>query len=103
MSNPVFVQIQFLLAAVAALLPMAPEAARARIAPVLDLAAQALRLVDAGARNLDELAEKLRRIRADIERLAESGGPVTPTQLDDAFARVQAASAALRNAAADLG
>jgi hypothetical protein len=103
MSPSIFVQLQLLLAAVSALLPFAPEAARAKLAGVLDLAAQALRATQAGARELEDLAGRLRAIRTDIERMAEAGQTVSPDRLDEAFERVRAASAAFRAALAQAG
>lgn len=98
MNASVFVQVQLLMGALSALLPLAPEAMREKLAAVLDLAAQALRLTQAAARERDDLAEKLRRIRADIEAIVASGAAITPTRFDEAFARVQAASASFRAA-----
>lgn len=98
MTPSVFVQVQLLLGALSALLPLAPETLRERLAGVLDLAAQALRLTQAAARERDDLAEKLRRVRAEIEAIVASGAPITATRLDEAFARVQAASMAFRAA-----
>lgn len=103
MTGPVFVQVQLLLGAVSALLPMAPEPIRVKLAGVIDLAAQALRTVEAGAREVDDLAVKLRAVRDEIESLAETGRPATAVRLDEAFERVRAASAAFRAALAQTG
>lgn len=101
-NQPIFVQVQLLLGAVAALLPLAPEAVRGRIASVLDLAAAALRAVQAGAQELEDLTVKLRAVRADIERMVEDGRSVSPARLDEAFAKVAAASTAFRAAVAKM-
>lgn len=96
-------QIQLLLTALAALLPLAPVAARARLASMLDVAGQALRIGEAAGRHADDLAAKLAAIRRDVERMVESGERITPDRLDEAWARVAAASAAFREAARSDG
>lgn len=98
--HTIILQLQLLLAALGALLPLVPEAARARIAHVVDLAAQALRTGDVAAAHVDDLAARLAAVRADIERLAADGKPVTADRIDEAWARVAAASRAFREAAA---
>jgi hypothetical protein len=100
MNPSVFVQVQLLLGALSALLPLAPQSARDQLAGVLDLASQALRLTQAGARELDDLAVKLRGVRTEIEHMAEAGAIVTADRFDQAFERVRVASAAFRAALA---
>ena len=103
MNAQVFIQVQLLIGALSALLPMAPAELRARLAGVLDLAAAALRAAQAGAVELDDLVVKLRQARGEIERMVEVGRAVTPARLDEAFVRVTAASAAFRAALARAG
>ena len=99
--HALILQLQLLLAALGALLPLIPEASRARVAGLFDLAGQALRLGDSAAAQADDLAAKLAAIRADVERMASSGVAVTPDRIDEAFARVTAASRAFRAAAGE--
>jgi len=74
----------------------------ARIAGLFDLAGQALRIGDHAAAQADDLALKLAAIRADVETMAATGKPVTPDRIDEAFARVTAASRAFRLAAGEV-
>ena len=100
--HALILQLQLLLAALGALLPLVPEASRTRIAGLFDLAGQALRIGDAAASQADDLALKLAAIRADVERMAGAGVTVTPDRIDEAFARVAAASRAFRLAAGEV-
>lgn len=92
-------QLQLLLAALGALLPLVPAKSRARIGELFDLAGQVLKVGDAAARQADDLAVKLAAIRAGVERMAADGVMLTPDRIDEAFERVRAASAAFREAA----
>jgi hypothetical protein len=91
-------QLQLALTALAALLPLAPEKNRAKLAALFDIAADALRAGAAGAQALENLAPKMKRLRAEIERLAETGRPISAEDLDAAMANVSRASAAFRKA-----
>ena len=91
-------QLQLLLTALSALLPLAPEQYRVRIAEVLDIAAKALAAGGSVAANLDDLAAKLAGVRAEVEAMASAGHKVSEAELDAAMARVRAASAAFRAA-----
>ena len=91
-------QLQLLLAALSAFLPLVPDASRARAGEILDVAAKALAAGGAVAGNLDDLAAKLSTIRAEVEAMAASGRAVTGDELDAAMARVRTASAAFRAA-----
>ena len=91
-------QLQLLLAALGALLPRVPEASRAKLAALVDLAAQALLLGERAGGAATELAMKLQRIRADVEAMAAEGRALTPDRIDEAWARVEAASRAFRAA-----
>jgi hypothetical protein len=91
-------QLQLLLAALSAFLPLVPEEHRVRAAEILDIAAKALGAGGAVASNVDDLAVKLAAIRAEIETMAASGRSVSVEQLDAAMVRVRAASAAFRAA-----
>jgi hypothetical protein len=96
-------QVQMLLAALSAFLPLVPEAHRVRAAAFLDLAAQALAAGGAVATNLDDLAHKLAHVRAEVEAMAASGHAVTDAEMDAALTRVRSASAAFRAALAEGG
>jgi hypothetical protein len=91
-------QLQLLLAALSALLPLLPEAFRARAGEILDVAGKALSLGGAVSTGADELAQKLAAIRAEVEAMASAQHVVSADELDAAMARVSAASSALRDA-----
>jgi outer membrane murein-binding lipoprotein Lpp len=91
-------QLQLLLAALSALLPLAPNGYRVRIAEVLSAVAKALAAGAAVSTNVDDLAAKLAALRAEVEQIAESGRAISETEFDVAMARVGAASAAFRSA-----
>lgn len=93
-------QVQMLLAALAAFLPLVPDKHRARAAEILELAANALAASGAVASNVDDLAVKLASVRAEIDTLVKSGASVSAEQLDAAMARVRSASTAFRTALA---
>lgn len=96
-------QVQMLLAALSAFLPLVPEAQRTRAAAILELAAQALAAGGAVATNIDDLAKKLADVRADVEAMAATGRAVTDTEMDAALQRVLSASSAFREALAEAG
>ena len=79
-----------------------PDASRTRIAGLFDLAGQVLRIGDRAVAEADDLAVKLAAIRADVETMAAAGVPLTPDRVDEAFARVAAASRAFRLAAREV-
>lgn len=91
-------QIQLLLAALSAFLPLVPEEYRVRAAEILDAAAKALAAGGAIATNVDELAVKLAGIRAEVEAIAAAGQSISAEQLEAAMLRVRAASASFRAA-----
>lgn len=91
-------QIQLLLAALSAFLPLVPEEYRVRAAEILDGAAKALAAGGAIATNVDELAVKLAGIRAEVEAIAAAGQSISAEQLEAAMFRVRAASASFRAA-----
>lgn len=91
-------QLQMLLAALSAFLPLVPEKQRTRAAEILDVAANALAVGGTVATNIDDLAGKLAGVRAEVEAMAAAGRQVTPEELDDALIRVRTASAAFRAA-----
>lgn len=91
-------QLQLLLAALSAFLPLVPADSRARVGEILDMAAKALAVGDSVASNVDDLAKKLGDVRAEVEAMAAAGRAVTVAELDAAMARVRAASAAFRAA-----
>lgn len=91
-------QLQLLLAALSAFLPLVPEEYRVRAAEILDVAAKALAAGGSIATNVDDLAVKLAAIRAEVEAMAAGGRTVSVEQLDAAMVRVRSASAAFRAA-----
>jgi hypothetical protein len=91
-------QLQMLLAALSAFLPLVPEGQRIRAAEILDVAASALAAGGTIATNIDDLAGKLAGVRAEVEAMAAAGRQVTAEELDEALIRVRAASAAFRAA-----
>lgn len=94
-------QVQMLLAALSAFLPLVPDERRARAAEILDVAAKALAAGGAVAANLDDLAAKLANVRGEVEAMAAAGRAVTADELDAAMGRVRAASGAFRAALAE--
>jgi hypothetical protein len=91
-------QLQMLLAALSAFLPLVPDKQRARVAEILDVAANALAVGGSVASNLDDLAAKLASVRAEVEAMAAAGRMVTEAELEDALVRVRTAAAAFRTA-----
>ena len=91
-------QIQLLLAALSAFLPLVPEEYRVRAAEILDGAAKALAAGGAIATNVDELAVKLAGIRAEVEAIAAAGQSISAEQLEVAMFCVCAVSASFRAA-----
>lgn len=94
----IMLQVQMLLAALSAFLPLVPESKRGRVSEILDTAGQALNAGGAIAGNLDDLAAKLAAIRAEVEAMVEQGRSVGADELDAAMTRVRGASAAFREA-----
>jgi hypothetical protein len=91
-------QLQMLLAALSAFLPLLPEDSRARAGEVLSVVGRALNVGGALAGNLDDLAVKLAAIRAEVETMAVAGRTASAEDLEAAMARIRAASAAFRDA-----
>jgi|GEM_PF-2069523 len=91
-------QLQLLLAALSAFLPLVPEEYRVRAGEILDVVAKVLSAGGSIASNVDDLAVKLAAIRAEVEAMAAAGRAVSEEQLDAAMVRVRAASAAFREA-----
>jgi hypothetical protein len=91
-------QVQLLLTALMAALPLVPESQRARISDVLDIAAKALAAAGGVAANADDLAHKLSTVRTEVEAMAAAGHHVTAEELNAALTRVRTASAAFRAA-----
>lgn len=91
-------QLQLLLAALSALLPLLPDRLRARAGEILDVAGKALSFDGALSTGAEELAQKLAAVRAEVETMAAARHTVTADELDAAMARVSAASAAFREA-----
>jgi hypothetical protein len=92
-------QIQLLLAALSAVLPLAPARSRAQLGHVLETIAAALKLGEAAAGAAEELAQKFARLHAEVTQMAALSTHVSAEELDAAFERVRAASAAFRGAA----
>lgn len=91
-------QLQMLLAALSAFLPLVPGQQRSRAAEILDVAAKALAAGGSVAVNVDDLAVKLAGIRAEVEAMVAAGREVSAAQFDAAMARVRTASAGFRAA-----
>lgn len=91
-------QLQLLLAALSAFLPLVPTEHRTRAAEIIDIAAKVLAAGGSIGANLDDLAVKLSAVRAEVEAMAVAGRAVTSGELDAAMARVRSASTALRAA-----
>ena len=91
-------QLQLLLAALSAFLPLVPAEHRVRAAEILDVAAKALGAGNVIASNVDDLAIKLAAIRAEVETMAAAGRVDTSEDMDAAMDRVRTASAAFRAA-----
>lgn len=96
-------QVQLLLAALSAFLPLVPPEHRGRIAEVLDIAGKALSVSAGAAANLDDLTRKLAAIRAEIEAMAARGERVSTERFEAATMRLRAASAEFRQALAETG
>jgi len=91
-------QLQMLLAALSALLPLVPEESRERAAEIIDTVAKVLTAGNSVGANLDDLAAKLAAIRAEVEAMAAVGRHVSGEELEASMARVRTASAAFRAA-----
>ena len=91
-------QLQLLLAALSALLPLIPDTLRAKAASFLDLAGRALSVTSSAASDLADIADKLSAVRAEVEAMAAAGRDVTADELDAVMARVNTASDAFRAA-----
>ena len=91
-------QLQMLLAALSAFLPLVPQQYRVRVSEVLDLAAMALAAGGSVAANLEDLAAKLAAVRSEVEAMAAAGRVVSADELDAAMDRVRVASAEFRAA-----
>jgi len=102
MSN-LMLQVQLLLAALSALLPLVPDEHRGRAAEILDIAARALAAGGVVRVNLDDLAAKLAEVRREVEAMAAAGRSVSADELDAAMVRVRSASATFRTALAEAG
>ena len=96
--NALMLQLQMLLAALSAFLPLVPEGKRNRAGEILDVAAKALAAGGSVGANLDDLAIKLSDIRAEVEAMVAAGRGATAEELDASMARVRAASSAFRAA-----
>ena len=66
-------QLQLLLAALSALLPLIPADFRAKAASFLDLAGRALSVSASVAADVSDLADRLADVRAEIEAVAAAG------------------------------
>lgn len=98
--HALILQLQLLLAALSAFLPLVPGESRARAAELLDIAAKALAAGAGTAANLDDLSQKLAAVRAEVEAMAAAGRPVSAAEVDAALARLDAARVAFRAALA---
>ena len=96
-------QIQMLLTALSAFLPLLPQHMRRAAADVLGAAAQALAVGDGLSVHVGDLAARLHAVRVEIETIAAADRPVTAHEMDAAMARLAAASASFRTALAAAG
>lgn len=85
-----------LLAALSALLSLAPEQHRARAAEILDAIADVTKSAVSVSNQAGDFADKLAALRADIDAMNERG--VTVADMDKALARLRTASAVFRAA-----
>jgi len=99
----IVLQVQLLLAALSALLPLVPASHRGRVAEILEVAASALSFGGALAVNFDDLSAKLATIRGEVEEMAAAGREIGAAELDAAMARVRVASVSFRAALAGTG
>lgn len=99
----IVLQVQLLLAALSALLPLVPESHRGRVGEILEVAARALSFGGVLTTNFDDLSAKLAAIRAEVEAMAAEGREVSGAELDAAMLRVRTASASFRAALAGAG
>lgn len=93
-------QLQLLLAALSALLPLIPVDFRSKLASFLDLAGHALSVSASAAADVADLADKLAAVRAEVEAVAAAGRSVTADEFDAVMTRITSASVAFRAALA---
>ena len=98
--SSLILQLQLLLGALSALLPLVPVATRASIGPILEIAAKVLSIGEAASADVADLSKKLAAIRAEVEAMAASGHDATAAELDAAAERVRIASDAFHAALA---
>jgi hypothetical protein len=101
--SSVILQLQLLLGALSALLPLVPAATRISLGAILDVASKALSIGESAAGDLTALAQKLAAVRAEVEAMAAAGRDATPDELDAAIARIHAASDAFHAALETAG
>lgn len=87
-------QMQAVLTVLTAILPLAPAKNRTAIADALEAVAAALKLGDIAVAAASDLADKFAVLRAETEAMTLVG----EGELETAFERVRAASAAFRAA-----
>lgn len=92
------IQVQLLLAALSAVLPLAPARNRAQLAHVLETIAAALKLGETALDSAESLASKFASLRGEVERMAALSPHASPDELEAAFERVRSASATFRAA-----
>jgi len=95
----VLMQLQMLLSALSAFVQITPLSAKPRAMEALGFVGRALSAGAAAAEEWDDLSERLRSLRLEVEALAERREPLSPEDLEDALSRVRAASAGFRAAA----
>lgn len=89
-------QLQLLLAALSAFLPMLPEKKRADATHIFDALGVALTVSATASANFEDLAIKLKALRAEIEAMGDQ--PANIEAIESAFARLREASASFRAA-----
>jgi hypothetical protein len=95
------IQVQLLLAALSAVLPLAPEGNRAQLAHVLESVAAALKLGESALHSAESLAAKLSALRREVERMAAVSPHASAEDLESVFERVRNASTEFRAAYAE--
>lgn len=99
----VLMQLQMLLSALSAFMQVTPLAAKPRALEALSFVGRALSAGAAAAEEVEDLADRLRVLRLEVEQMAQRREPLRPEELDAALARVRAASAGFQEAVRGRG
>lgn len=99
----VLMQLQMLLSALSAFMQVTPLAAKPRALEALSFVGRALSAGAAAAEEVEDLADRLRVLRLEVEQMAQRREPLRSEELDAALARVRAASAGFQEAVRGRG